>query len=380
MMTGEDANQRSARAASEELVAQGLDHYGRNDVDAAVECWRRAVELDPSNQQAAEYLDAAGFEPVEARTGAQVIDISTARRLLTPLPPTLSREEKQVERTRQLEHLLEGKRYEEALDLLLRARLQSPEDPAISRGIRLIKDRLLLGYVRSLGDLTQVPIRRENAAPIVDPAASIYALVDGIASVEDILQISPFGRFETYRCLAVLLKNRVIALSDAAPWSLPVPEPLSQSEDARAIPQGPPLQVQSSKLESATTPPEREPSMSNISESLQKLGSLDGFVGASLVDSDSGMVLGTEGGSNYNLELASALNTDVVRTKRKAMEQLGLGDQIDDILITLKDQYHIIRPIKNRPQVFIYLVCDRAKSNLALARLRLGEVDGLLKV
>src|SRR5690606_35191475 len=106
----------------------------------------------------------------------------------------------------------------------------------------------------------------------------------------------------------------------------------------------------------------------------------DGFVGASLVDSDSGMVLGTEGGSNYNLELASALNTDVVRTKRKAMEQLGLGDQIDDILITLKDQYHIIRPIKNRPQVFIYLVCDRAKSNLALARLRLGEVDGLLKV
>lgn len=378
-MTGEEANTRSASSASRQLLDQGLDHYGRNDIEAAVQCWRRAVELDPSNQDALDYLDAAGFEPVEARTGAQVIDISTARRLLTPLPPSLSREEKQAERTRQLEHLLEGKRYEEALDLLLRARLQSPEDPAISRGIRLLKDRLLLGYVRSLGDLAQVPVRRETEAPVVDPAASIYALVDGIASVEDILQISPFGRFESYRVLAVLLKNGVIALSEAAPWSLPVPEPLSPGDDAKAQTQDPPLRTQSSGPESATQPPERE-SMSNISESLQKLGSLDGFVGASLVDSDSGMVLGTEGGSNYNLELASALNTDVVRTKRKAMEQLGLGDQIDDILITLKEQYHIIRPIKNRPQVFIYLVCERAKSNLALARLRLAEVDGLLKV
>ncbi|MEZ4370521.1 MAG: roadblock/LC7 domain-containing protein [Polyangiaceae bacterium] len=116
-------------------------------------------------------------------------------------------------------------------------------------------------------------------------------------------------------------------------------------------------------------------SMANINESLQQLESLDGFVGASLVDSESGMVLGMQGGGDYQLELASALNTEVVSAKRRAMKKLGLGDTMEDILITLKDQYHIIRPLRNRPAVFLYLVTTRAKSNLALARMELAQVD-----
>ena len=115
--------------------------------------------------------------------------------------------------------------------------------------------------------------------------------------------------------------------------------------------------------------------MANINESLRQLESLDGFVGASLVDSESGMVLGMQGGGDYQLELASALNTEVVSAKRRAMKKLGLGDSMEDILITLKDQYHIIRPLRNRPAVFLYLVTMRAKSNLALARMELAQVD-----
>ncbi len=369
-MTGDDAKQRDATSQARDLVAKGLEHYGRNDVNQAVECWQEAVRLDGSNQEAVDYLDAAGFQPVEAESGAQVIDINTARRILTPLPPAPDPQTIKAARMQELERLLEGKRYEEALELLLRARVQTPDDPAISRGIRLIKDRLLLDYVRQLGDLEQVPIRVETREPTVEPELSIFALVDGIASIEDILQASQLGRFETYRCLAQLLQRKAIALTEAVPWSLPVPPP--RGGRGRADP------PQASQPEQP--PHDQGNSMTNISESLKKLNSLDGFVGASLVDSDSGMVLGTEGGANFNLELASAMNTDVVRAKRKAMDALGLGDVIDDILISLKDQYHVIRPVKNRPQVFIYLVTDRAKSNLALSRMRLAEVDGSLKV
>lgn len=350
-------------------MAEGLDHYGHNEVELAVECWRRAVEVQPTNQQALDYLDAAGFQPVEAPSGAQVIDISTARRILTPLPPAPNPEEAQAARMGELERLLEGKRYEEALELLLRARFQFPGDASISRGIRLLKDRLLLDYVRRLGDLEQVPIRVESNAPSTEPESEIFELVDGIASIEDILQSSRLGRFETYRCLTRLLEADAIALTEAAPWSLPVAAPGTRETSAASKPS-----------HTDTQNPQQGTPMSNISESLQQLNNLDGFVGASLVDSDSGMVLGMEGGANYNLELASAMNTDVVRCKRKAMDALGLGDQIDDILITLKDQYHIIRPVKNRPQVFIYLVTERSRSNLALARMRLAEVDGALKV
>lgn len=291
--------------------------------------------------------------------------------LLTPVPPPPEPEDPRRARNRELKVLLEGKRYEEALELLLRARAESPADPAISRGIRLLKDRLLLRYVRRLGDLERVPSRGETKEALSESEAAIFELVDGIASMEDILQASTFGRFETYRSLAKLLGRGAISMSDVAPWSLPVADPL---------PRNPRQERERDSINPVEATPNQGSSMSNISESLKQFSSLDGFVGASLVDSDSGMVLGTEGGAKFNLELASALNTEVVRAKRKAMDALGLGDQIDDILITLKDQYHVIRPMKNRPQVFIYLVTERAKSNLALARMRMSDVDNALKV
>jgi len=102
--------------------------------------------------------------------------------------------------------------------------------------------------------------------------------------------------------------------------------------------------------------------------SLTPLTGIDGYLGATLVDSSSGMILGADGGGPVNLEIAAAGNTQVVRAKRKTMESLGLKDSIEDILITLKGQYHIIRPLASDDTFFLYVVLDREKSNLAMAR------------
>ena len=48
---------------------------------------------------------------------------------------------------------------------------------------------------------------------------------------------------------------------------------------------------------------------------------------------------------------------------------------IEDILITLGKQYHIIRPSSRKEGVFIYLVLDKARSNLAMARRKVQDMD-----
>lgn len=118
--------------------------------------------------------------------------------------------------------------------------------------------------------------------------------------------------------------------------------------------------------------------MANIRQTLDDLLSVDGAMCCSLVDSESGMMLGSAG-SGVDQEVAAAGNTEVVRAKIKTMRQLGLNDVIDDILITLGKQYHLIRPCSRKEGVFLYFVLDKAKSNLALARRKLQDVDKTLQ-
>ena len=114
--------------------------------------------------------------------------------------------------------------------------------------------------------------------------------------------------------------------------------------------------------------------MANIKQTLDELMTLDGAMCAAVVDSTSGMMLGSVG-AGIDLEVAAAGNTEVVRSKMKTMRALGLDDVIDDILITLGKHYHIIRPSARKEGVFIYYVLDKSRSNLAMARRKTQDVD-----
>ena len=121
----------------------------------------------------------------------------------------------------------------------------------------------------------------------------------------------------------------------------------------------------------------------DIDTSLKSAMSITGAVGVALVDFESGMALGTAGGGRLlNLELASAGNTEVVRAKMRTMQSLELGDEIEDILITLGSQYHLIRLLRTErySSLFLYLALDRSKANLALARHELRRIESALEV
>jgi hypothetical protein len=118
--------------------------------------------------------------------------------------------------------------------------------------------------------------------------------------------------------------------------------------------------------------------MADLTTSLKEAMTISGAVGVALVDYDSGMTLGTEGGSSeLNLEVAAAGNTEVVRAKMNTMRQLGLNEDIEDILITLGTQYHLIRLIRSNKGkgLFLYLALMKAQANLAMARRSLQGIE-----
>ncbi|AQZ69309.1 unnamed protein product [[Actinomadura] parvosata subsp. kistnae] len=123
--------------------------------------------------------------------------------------------------------------------------------------------------------------------------------------------------------------------------------------------------------------------MAGMDVSLKEMMAIDGAIGAVIVDHGSGMALGALGGSkDLDLQIAAAGNTEVVKAKLRTMDSLGLKDSIEDILITLSGQYHIIRPITGRggKGLFLYLALDRNRANLALARHQLRGIEEKLEV
>ncbi len=115
----------------------------------------------------------------------------------------------------------------------------------------------------------------------------------------------------------------------------------------------------------------------NVDQALAEAMAIDGASAAMIVDYESGMALGTIGGG-IDLDVAAAGNTEVVRAKMTTINELGLNDEIDDILITLGKAYHIIRPLPNSTQ-FFYIVLTR-KANLAMARHKLNGIAAKVRV
>ncbi|BFV55859.1 hypothetical protein KCMC57_up09630 [Kitasatospora sp. CMC57] len=124
--------------------------------------------------------------------------------------------------------------------------------------------------------------------------------------------------------------------------------------------------------------------MSNLESALKEAMAIDGAIGVALVDYDSGMALGTLGDSaELDLNVAAAGNTDLVRAKMRTMQMLNLHDnEIEDMLITLTTQYHLIRPLTmpNGRGLFLYLALNRARANMAMARHQLRRLETTLEL
>ncbi|MFC3481432.1 hypothetical protein ACFOLD_12510 [Kocuria carniphila] len=122
--------------------------------------------------------------------------------------------------------------------------------------------------------------------------------------------------------------------------------------------------------------------ISQLDNSIQELLSIEGATGAAVVDISSGMALASGGNPGFDLNVAAAGNSNVVRAKLRTMKDINLRGEIEDIMITLESQYHLINVLNTEETsgLFVYLVLDRNTANLALARHKLNTVSKRVSV
>lgn len=100
---------------------------------------------------------------------------------------------------------------------------------------------------------------------------------------------------------------------------------------------------------------------------------INGFIAVSVTEVETGMsYCSLTVNPDFDPELASAYNLEVVKAKINAIKALGLNQKINDILISLSDQLHII-DLSEDGRYFIYLAVDSTKANLGLTRATLGK-------
>jgi hypothetical protein len=115
------------------------------------------------------------------------------------------------------------------------------------------------------------------------------------------------------------------------------------------------------------------PSEKHIVDAFEKVAAdIPGYMAAALVDLESGMTLGLKSvRPDFDLAAASAYNSEMVKQKLKIMKALNLRTTLEDMLITLGDQIHMIKLVGTT--TFIYLCVDRSQSNLAIVRNALAK-------
>jgi len=112
----------------------------------------------------------------------------------------------------------------------------------------------------------------------------------------------------------------------------------------------------------------------SLNSVLDELLSFDGSIGVALVDGQSGMVLG-EAGTATSLGLSAAGASVILRTRLETNKVLGRAEEIADVLITLSSQIQIIHPLSTNSSLFLFLIGDKDKASLAMARYKAAEAD-----
>ncbi|MFN0061208.1 MAG: tetratricopeptide repeat protein [Myxococcaceae bacterium] len=249
----------TGRAA--QLLEAGLWLRLSGDYAGASRLFQQALELDPNNERAQRLLRESGAPgsdpraaelPAELRQGptptptsawdsksgpgVHVREISEADSgvknpmdwaiqkgpMATPLPSSAAAanppEPQVAALLRGAQDLIGLDDHTGAMELILKAKAQAPDDPAVEAMRQKSEKTLLSMFESKIGDLAQTPhvlLKQDEVIwlNLDHRAGFVLAQIDGSVSFADLFELSGMARIDTARILAQLLDEGVIAQS-----------------------------------------------------------------------------------------------------------------------------------------------------------------------
>lgn len=294
--------------------------------------------------------------------------------------------------------LCNGKRLPTAAAIL-----DHPDCTFADIAVTITIDETCRGSVIAVGQGLPLPVA-ELPAPVTDiPGRSLLSrltehVLEPVANRAPVGFEAEFvdqdGREIRYRAIALPCSSDGVAIDTVLgviSANLPAADPVPPGGEAHLPPRPPCAAGETDQQGNASgrsptpfTKSEIRRIVMSYKDKLAECMTIDGALAVALVDVASGMALATEQGSakGLNLEVAAAGNTNVLRAKYDTMKNLGINEDIEDILITLGSQIHMIRPATSDTGkgLFIYLALDKNKANLAMARHKLRNIEKGLEV
>lgn len=121
-------------------------------------------------------------------------------------------------------------------------------------------------------------------------------------------------------------------------------------------------------------------SFKSIKDKLKTIMELDGVISASIVDIFTGIPIIQISNKPEEFELYCAYMVEVVKSHKNFLSKLNIQDKIEDIIINLNNNYHIVTFILKQDNLFIYVVLDKENSNLGMTRLVLMKIEEELEL
>jgi len=181
------------------LLAEGLEHYGCDEIAPAIKAWREVMQLDPENAEARDFLQTA--------------DRRDQRRL--PVQDQMSDSERRI--VHEVNGMIQRAEWEAALDLLRGRSDSQPTALEYEATLEIVRSRLLRRYTQRVGNLDRIPVLKDEARDLTSydlppDAGFVLSLIDGQTAVADLISLSGMDAFEALRIVGNLLDSEILEM------------------------------------------------------------------------------------------------------------------------------------------------------------------------